>query len=120
MDKEKSLIKIEEKNIFEKVFNFIKKLFFKKQEQNLTNVINYEKDNSFIDKIKEDRKLLDMQRNFESGQLKEADLTEMEKNNLIKLYNEQINSLKQDVENYNRMLKSYKEKILVAKNKLKN
>jgi len=120
MNKEKMLIKIDEKNIFEKVFNFIKKLFSKKTASNLTDVVNCEKDNSFINKIKEDRKLLDMQRNLENGQLKETDLTEIEKNNLINLYNEQINSLKQDIENYNRVLKAYKEKILVVKNKLKN
>ena len=61
-----------------------------------------------------------MQKDFESGKLKEEDLKEIEKENLIKLYNKQIYSLKQDIENYNKILKSYKEKILVAKNKLKN
>ena len=80
----------------------------------------YEGKNNFVNKMKEDRRLLDIQRKFESDQLKEADLTETEKNNLIKLYHEQINSLKNDVENYNRMLNACKEKILTAKNKLKN
>jgi len=120
MNKEKSLIKIEEKNVIEKLSEFIKKLFLKKQKPNLNNNVTSEKQNDFINKIKEDRKLFDMQKDFESGKLKEEDLAETEKENLIKLYNKQIDSLKQDIENYNRILKSYKEKILVAKNKLKN
>ena len=119
MNKEKSLIKIEQKNVIEKVSEFIKKLFFKKQAPLLMNNVTYEKRNDFINKLKEDRKLFDMQKDFESGKLKEEDLTEIEKENLIKLYNNQIESLKQDIENYNKILKSYKEKILVAKNKLK-
>ena len=121
MNEEKMLIEIEEKtNIFKKVINFIKSIFSKKQESNLTNTEFRAKDNSFINKMEEDRRILNMQKSFESGELKEQNLTETDKNNLLKLYNKQIIDLKQDIENYKRNLNSYKEKILVAKSKLNN
>ena len=120
MNEEKMLIKIEEKNIFKKVIDFIKRIFSKKQESNLTNTNLRQKNNSFIKKIEEDRKILNMQKSLESGEIKESDLTETEKENLLKLYNEQIKDLKQDIENHRRTLNVYKEKILVAKNKLNN
>lgn len=108
----------EEKNILKKVINFIKRIFFKQQEPSLKSIEPSKKDNIFIKKIEDDRKLLNMQKSFESGELKETDLTEEEKEELMKLYNEQIKDLKQEIENYNKVLNSYKEKILIAKSKL--
>lgn len=120
MNEEKMLMEIEEKNIFKKVINFIKSIFSKKQESKLTNTEFRAKDNSFINKIEEDRRILNIQKSFESGELKESNLTATDKNNLLKLYNKQIRDLKQDIENYKRNLNSYKEKIIVAKSKLNN
>ena len=80
----------------------------------------YKKDNSFINQLEENKKILNMQKYFESGELKEADLTEIEQEKLIKLYKEQIIDLKKDIENYRRTLKVYKQKILIAKSKLNN
>lgn len=118
MKEEKMLIEIKEKNIFKKAINFIKRIFFKGKKQDLSYVEFYNNDNSFIKQFDENKKILNMQKRFESGELKETDLTEIEKSNLIKLYNEQIMDLKRDIENYKRALNSYKDKILVARSKL--
>lgn len=118
MKEEKMLIEIKEKNIFKKAINFIKRIFFKGKKQDLSYVGFYNKDNSFIKQFDENKKILNMQKRFESGELKETDLTKTEKSNLIKLYNEQIMDLKRDIENYKRALNSYKDKILVVRSKL--
>ena len=114
---EKMLMKIEEKNIFKKVINFIKRIFSKKEEKDIKPHIE---NNSFLSDLKENGEILNIQKKFESGELKEYDLAETEKDNLMKLYNKQIEELKQDIENYNRALESYKEKILVMKSKMNN
>ena len=120
MNEEKMLIEVKEKNIFKRIINFIKRIFSKNQESSFTNTEIHQKDSSFIKKNEEERKILNMQKSFESGAIKESDLTETEKNNLLKLYNEQIRDLQQDIENYKKSLNLYKEKILVAKSKLNN
>lgn len=120
MKEEKMLIEIKEKNIFTRVINFIKRAFFKRQKQDLPQAELYNNDNSFIKQLEENKNTLDMQKRFESGELKEADLTETEKNSLMKLYNEQIIDLKRDIENYKSALNSYKNKILVARSKINN
>ena len=49
---------------------------------------------------------------------KEQMLIEEEKNNLARLYRKQINSLEQEIKQYNSILKSYREKILIVKSKI--
>ena len=114
------LIEVKRKNIFEKIFARIKKMFSKKESISRVNTENYEKDNSFVKQMEENRKLLNMQKSYERGEIKESELTEKEKNDLFKLYNEQIRELQNDIEIYNTTLKSYKEKILDIKSKLNN
>lgn len=120
MNEEKMLAKIKKKSSIEKAIDFIKGIFSKKRKLTLTNVESDLKENSFIEKMEEDRKILIMQKRFESGEAEESDLTEKEKDSLIKLYNEQIKDLKKDIEMYNMTLESYKEKILTIKSKLNN
>lgn len=117
MDKEKMLIRIEEKSIFKKVNNLIKKVFFPKNEKGIEPHIQ---NNSFLSEIKESGRILKIQKSFESGELKESGLTEIEKNNLTKLYTKQIEELKQEIQNYDKTLQTYKEKILVIKRKINN
>ena len=120
MDKEKMLIEVKQDNIFTKAINFLKKIFFRKKEQKVINQFTYKKDNSFMSKIEGDRKILNIQERFENGELNEDELTQEEKTELFYLYNEQINMLEQDIKQYNKVLKLYKEKILIAKSKLEN
>lgn len=116
----KMLIKKKDKNIFERLMNFVKKIFSKKQEANLISKETFQMDSSFIKKIEEERNILNMQIRFEKGEIKEEDLTELEKEKLLNLYNQQIRDLKQDIENSKRVLNSYKEQIIVIRSKLNN
>ena len=119
MDKEKKLIKSEEKNILIRIFKFIKKLCFKKQKVKLVEEVPCKPKDSFINKMKENRNLLNLQRHFENGEVKEDELTEQQKEELLNLYNNQISELQQDIKNYEKVLNSYKEKILEIKRKLR-
>ena len=78
------LIEVKRKNIFEKIFEYIKKMFSKKEEKSRVNSENYAKDNSFSKQMEEHRKILNMQNSYERGEIKESELTKDEKNNLLK------------------------------------
>ena len=115
------LIRREKKSIFEKLISIIKGLFSKKEEKLV--IVNTQisiSNNSFISRLKEERYILDLQKRYESGEVKEKDLTEKEKSKLMDLYDKQIRDLKIDIENYNKSSKYYKEKILEIKKKLNN
>lgn len=100
--------------------NFIKQVFSKKQAENFIDKEFSQKDSSFINKFEEERKILNLQMRFESGDIKEADLTELEKEKLLNLYNQQIRDLKRDIENNKRIFDSYKKKIIAIRRKLNN
>lgn len=118
MNEEKMLAKVKRKNIFEKIFDYIKMKLFNKKGTSKLNDKTYLNNNNFIKEMEENRKILNTQKSLECGEIKEIDLTEKEKNDLIKLYSEQISNLKKDIKIYNTTLKSYKEKILAIKSKL--
>ena len=109
-----------ETNIFKKVINFIKKFFSNKKDVLLLEEKMYRNNNGVISELKEEREILELQRNYESGKIKEADLTEQQKSKLMNLYDKQIKNLKQEIENYNREFESYKEKIINIRKKLNN
>lgn len=119
MNEEKMLIKQEKQNIFKKMFNDIKNIFFNKKVKKVSNNVEISTENIFIDTFEEQKQLLNLQRKLEKGIIKETDLTEEEKDNLTKLYNRQIEDLKKDINVYNQALKTYKEKIICMQNKLK-
>ena len=67
---------------------------------------------SFIDSIKHESNkdnLLRLQGLFESGEIKEEDLTEEQKEELSKLYDKQINMIKYSNELKRRKLEKYKK-----------
>lgn len=109
-----------ETNIFKKVINFIKKFFSNKKDVLLLEEKMYRNNNGVISELKEEREILELQRNYESGKIREADLTEQQKSKLMNLYDKQIKNLKQEIENYNREFESYKEKIINIRKKLNN
>ena len=120
-DKEKMLIKQESKSIFRKAFDFIKKLFTSKQKANNSNSNNHHvKNNSFTDEFEKNKRLLDLQKSFENGTIKEKDLSEDERNYLVKLYKKQIEDLQKDVDFERRLLQAYKEQIVRAQTRLKS
>ena len=121
MREKEMLIKQNKKNIFDKVIRFIKTIFFKKEEQAVFKTEKQViKDESFISGLKQGGEILSLQERFESGEIKESNLTEEQKNKLIDLYKKQISELKHNIRNYDRDLEMYQEKILIAKRKLNN
>ena len=118
---ENNLIKYEE-GFFHRIKNFFKRLF-KKEEVIVVNsdnelqekVLNVEsKTNVFKDELKykdESKALLDLQNQFELGKIKEEDLTEEQVQGLRSLYNQQIENLKNSIENYRKEILTLKKKL---------
>ena len=69
------------------------------------------KKDGFIRGLQENRKILELQRKFEKGLIKESELSEEEKEKLIELYKEQIKSLCEDIKNNNMEIEKYKREI---------
>ena len=108
---EKSLIKIENKTIFQKIKLFFKKLFLKDEKQKLDQV-----DTANKNSIKQE--VIQLQQQYESGLIYENDLTDSQKEKLITLYKEQINNLEKRVIENKKILNNYKTKILDIKNNI--
>ena len=68
----------------------------------------------------EKEKILNLQEQYELGKTAKEEMSKEEKRNLIDLYNEQIKDFQVNLEYYKSTLNSYKNKILVLKNKLSN
>lgn len=69
------------------------------------------KKDGFIRGLQESGKILELQRKFEKGLIKESELSEEEKEKLIELYKEQIKSLCEDIKNNNMEIEKYKREI---------
>lgn len=74
----------------------------------------------FIDEQKENRKILDIQKMFEEGLIKEEELTEEIKYKLMELYRKQIENLKIEIEVNKKELQACKEEIKNEYERLKN
>ena len=73
---------------------------------------------SIFDEFEEKRKILNLQKAYESGIIREEELSEKQKAELMKLYNEQITSLEYDAIMYKRKLQMYKQKIIEKRKKI--
>lgn len=101
----KQLIKHKE-NIFNKIFNFIKKIFFNKKlntEKNSSeNAIIKEKDNEkFLNNIQikeneEDRRLKKLKLQYDNGEIDEDDISDEDIDKLIALYKKETDELNKD------------------------
>ena len=103
---DKSLVQINENGIFYKIKNFFKDLF--NRNNNTTNYAIVKEDksivesenikNAFMESIKnienEETKLLKLQKQYRSGEIKEEELTQEQVNSLCVLYDSQIARLK--------------------------
>ena len=121
---EKSLVQVNENGIFYKIKKFFKNLF--NRNANTTNnyaivketeslVASENKKNSFMESIKniedEETKLLKLQKQYRSGEIKEEELSEEQINSLCKLYDRQIANLKKSNEIRKQKLLEYRRKI---------
>lgn len=70
---------------------------------------------SIFDDFEEKNRLLKLQKDYESGIIKEEELSEQQKQQLMELYNEQIKNLEEEINRTKVEMKMYKHKI---KNKI--
>mgnify|MGYP001625020612 CR=1 FL=1 len=121
---EKSLVQVNKNSIFYKIKSFFRNLFHKNTE--IESSLNVEEDISsnveienkrleFIEDIKniedEETKLLKLQKQYRSGEIKEEELSEEQINSLCKLYDRQIANLKKSNEIRKQKLLEYRRKM---------
>ena len=121
---EKSLVQVNENSIFYKIKKFFRNLFHKNTEfesnvvveENINNNIENEtKKSAFKESIKniedEETKLLKLQKQYRSGEIKEEELTQEQVNSLCALYDKQIANLKKSNEMRKQKLLEYRRKL---------
>lgn len=118
---EKSLVKINENSIFHKIKKFFINLFNRNKEnananeQIITEIKVDDKKLAFMKNIKnienEETKLLELQKQYRSGKIKEEDLTQEQLRSLCELYNSQISKLKKSNEMRKQKLLEYRKKL---------
>lgn len=116
---EKNLIeKNENNNIFIKIKNFFRNIFYKKNDNSIKQtkeIVTEETDNnySFKSYIKrtesEETKLLDLQNRYRKGEIADDDLTQEQINSLCMLYDRQIEDLKRTIEAKKQQISKYKK-----------
>lgn len=119
----KSLVQINENGIFYKIKNFFKDLF--NRNNNTTNYAIVKEDksivesentkNNFMESIKniedEETKLLKLQKQYRSGEIKEEELTQEQVSSLCALYDKQIANLRKSNEIRKQKLLEYRRKL---------
>lgn len=120
---DKSLLQVNEKSIFYKIKKFFRSLFSKTNSNveainvTETTTINNQESNksSFMEEIRnienEETKLLKLQKQYRSGEIKEEELTEEQVNSLCALYDKQIANLKKSNEIRKQKLLEYRRKL---------
>ena len=73
---------------------------------------------SIFDEFEEKNKLLKLQKDYENGIIREEDLSEKQKSELMKLYKEQISNLEEEAIRCQKKLEMYKSKIIEKRKKL--
>lgn len=121
---EKSLIKVNENSIFYKIKNFFRNLFHKKEiinnvadltESVETTTEKNEQKNAFMESIRniedEETKLLKLQKQYRSGEIKGEELSEEQIKSLGKLYDKQITNLRKSNQIRKQKLLEYRRKL---------
>ena len=121
---EKSLVQVNENSIFYKIKRFFKNLFNKNKdttdnyvviEETNSSAENENKKSSFMESIKniedEETKLLKLQKQYRSGEIKEEELSQEQVNSLCELYDRQIANLKKSNEVRKQKLLEYRRKL---------
>ena len=121
---EKSLVQVNENSIFYKIKRFFKNLFNKNKdttdnyfiiEETNCSSENENKKSSFMESIKniedEETKLLKLQKQYRSGEIKEEELSQEQVKSLCDLYDRQIANLKKSNEIRKQKLLEYRRKL---------
>ena len=111
---EKNLVEKKEKGLLNKIRNFFKNLFGKKQVEENEEIV-VENNNQFKESIKmtedEEAKLLDLQKRYHRGEIAENDLTDEQIDALCDLYDKQIEEIKKSIKLKEEKIAEYKRKI---------
>ena len=122
---EKSLVQVNENGIFYKIKSFFKNLFNRNNTANNYAIVKEDKSivesentkNAFMESIKnienEETKLLKLQKQYRSGEIKEEELTQEQVNSLCALYDRQIANLKKSNEIRKQKLLEYRRKMQI-------
>ena len=115
---EKNLIERKENNVFEKIKNFFRNLFGKKEEVN--NIVDedlemeMEKSIDFRESLKnfevDNNNIYELKRRYHNDEISEDDLTQEQINQLCQLYDSQIADLKKTIAAKEQMLANYKKR----------
>lgn len=120
---DKSLVQVNENSIFYKIKKFFRSLFHKTNSNvesinvtETTTINNQESNKSyFMEEIRnienEETKLLKLQKQYRSGEIKEEELTEEQVNSLCALYDKQIENLRKSNEIRKQRLLEYRRKL---------
>lgn len=120
---EKSLVQVNENGIFYKIKSFFKNLFNRNNTANNYAIVKEDKSivesentkNTFMESIKnienEETKLLKLQKQYRSGEIKEEELTQEQVNSLCALYDKQIANLKKSNDIRKQKLLEYRRKM---------
>ena len=120
---DKSLVQVNENSIFYKIKQFFRSLFYRTNSNvesinvTETTTINNQESNksSFMEEIRnienEETKLLKLQKQYRSGEIKEEELIEEQVNSLCALYDKQIENLRKSNENRKQKLLEYRRKL---------
>ena len=121
----KSLVQVNENGIFYKIKSFFKNLFNRNNTANNYAIVKEDKSivesentkNTFMESIKnienEETKLLKLQKQYRSGEIKEEELTQEQVNSLCALYDRQIANLKKSNEIRKQKLLEYRRKMQI-------
>lgn len=95
-------------NIFTKISNFFKKLFFRKKEvreskSNENNIYKKQLKEDFIENIAikgnaEEKRLKELKHQYDNGEINEEDILEKDLDKLIEMYQKETLELKNDTE----------------------
>lgn len=121
---EKSLVQVHENGIFYRIKRFFKNLFNKNTTTNNNYAIAKEDKsivesentkNTFMESVKnienEETKLLKLQKQYRSGEIKEEELTQEQVSSLCALYDKQIANLRKSNEIRKQKLLEYRRKM---------
>lgn len=95
-------------NIFTKISNFFKKIFFRKKEvreseSNENNIYKKQLKEDFIESIaikenEEEKRLKELKHQYDNGEINEEDILEKDLDKLIEMYQKETLELKNDTE----------------------
>ncbi len=96
----KELIEYHE-TMFSKIKKFFKRFLFRKKEKNIVNEIKH--NNNFLEKIiinesTEEKRLRQLKKLYDDGDVKEKDITNEDIDKLIEMYDKEIEELREDTE----------------------